>query len=328
MTNNGDFVIISDGKTDSKSLYAPIYNNEPMTNMYSITPNEYKQLSDSEYEKHIENGLFYIKKNNVRVVFDPSMLPVEERVKQMLIYWIELFAKKVPVKADFNTINANKSITFRYEDIATEFGITYKQAKKVAIDSARALSFTGLEWKDSKSGAEMHFNVLQDYTTWREDSKLGRGCMNITFGEKFAYALPRMSIMWFPRNIRQISVRHHPSSSPFALFLAVHYNRNQAYVKKHGEAVITVKKVLENTQEIPTYDVVKSATGAVFQRIIKPFIRDMDELVTQKILKSWYITIDNFVVNRDGYKNLKYDSFESAVIHYTFVNYPIKQIKQ
>ena len=236
-----------------------------------------------------------------------------------------MFTARVPVQASIDIINENKTILFRYTDVADAFEISYRQAKRICIDAAKALQFTGLEWENKKTGAEIHFNILQDYITWKEDSSIGRGWMAVTFGEKFAYMLPYMSVTWFPCNLRHLAVQYYPASNPIGMMLAMHYNRNQSYVVKNGEAVISVKKILEEIQEIPKYEVVKNATGAVFQRIIRPFIRDVDALVTINVLKSWHLTFNNETINPFDYKSLKYDVFEKSIMHYTLINHPIRK---
>lgn len=320
----GEMIIINDNKPANNSLYAPVYNNEQLTKLYTTTPTEFEQVLE-EANNFTKDGLFHLDKKDVTIIFDPNRLPVDERIKQVLIYWIELFTMRVPVQASKDIIDENKTILFRYIDVAEAFGISYRQAKRICTDAAMALQFTGLEWSNKATGAEVHFNILQDYTTWKEDSSIGRGWMAVTFGDKFATILPKMALTWFPRNIRHLAVKYYPASSPIAIMLAVHYNRNQSYVAEHGEAVISVKKILEDIQEIPKYEVVKNATGAVFQRIIRPFIRDMDELVSKKILKSWYLTFNNGIINSFDYKSLKYDVFEKSMLHFTFVDYPIKK---
>ena len=326
--NYGEMVIINDSKPDSSSLYAPVYNNNAMIDLFGITPGLYKEvLKEDASTVKTRNNKHTLTRRSVTLVFNPAQLPIEERVKQLLVYWIELFTKAVPVKANDSIINANKSIVFKFSDIAKEFGVSYRQAKVMSIEAAEALQGTIIKWEEND--CLLSFNILQDYMTRKSNRDIERGCMCITFADKFAHALPQMSILWFPREVRKISVRHFPNAGIFAMLLSAHYNRNFKKIGKDGICSISVKTLLDSTSEIPKYEKVMQTNRMVFKRIIAPFIRDMNVLVDNKTLEHWNLAYKKDYIDKSTYSDLKYNVFIDCIVHFKFAYYPVdKQVKK
>ena len=295
-------------KNRSNNPYVAVYQNEHINELGFLSPNSFKG-GEKEIKENIdkETGKFVLRNDSTCIYFDPSNINTKIRIQQILMYYIEQFAKKVFKGAPKEVALENKTLKLNIADVAAEFNITTVQARAIVIEASLALMSMCIGWSEKTEKREIFcvYNLLQDfqyngYNTESEDFK--RGEFEVVFGDKFATNLPKLYILWYPRNVRKISVKDHPNSNSFALKIALEH-------KMHPGRPINTLTLLNRTKEIPSIETVMSGARQVYKRIIFPFIRDMDALVEANVLTDWKLFYDGEEVPRTEYRKLRYDDF-------------------
>ena len=119
----------------------------------------------------------------------------------------------------------------------------------------------------------------------------------------------RYLYMYFPREALQGNIRQHPHKYWLARKISEHKRMN---LGKANQDIIGVDTLIAACPNMPTYEEVIRSTGAITQRIIEPFERDMDEL-NQSL--SWHYTD-----SEEGPQD--YQSFMSATVTIHWHYYP------
>lgn len=127
---------------------------------------------------------------NVKTVFNPFTLPLDDKSKKLLLFWLKRFIAKVPVDSDLHTINANKTISFDFKEVADLLQVPFEKAVVICKNTADLFQFNSLEWEIKQTDKTVHFLMIQDTTIWFSKSQYNS--MDITFGEVFAYILPKL----------------------------------------------------------------------------------------------------------------------------------------
>ncbi len=180
-----------------------------------------------------------------------------------------------------------------FKDTSFRFSLKeYSELRNISLNKARekvkedldALLKFSIELKvvDPKTkeyykGDYIKFNILQ---------AVGRIKMNtgiICFTEVFLNYLAHSYILKLPKEAFKIDTRYNPNSFDMFWKLAHHYNVNR--IKDKNKNIIKVSTLLEYCSAIPRYDSKMKKTGGVRQRIIEPFIRDLNAI---KNISDWY----------------------------------------
>ncbi len=144
------------------------------------------------FENVKAENVFFVTKDKVKCVFQPAELPIDEKYKKMLVFWLEHFMVNVPVDSDSETINENKRIYFTITDIAMLLHISIEEAIEIMKKAFSFFLETGLEWKG------IHFSLIQDTLLWTKRKDSNKQC-EVTLGEAFANLLPKMYSVWIPQ---------------------------------------------------------------------------------------------------------------------------------
>ena len=132
---------------------------------------------------------------------------------------------------------------------------------------------------------------------------------NQDFFDSFKAGNGRYLYMYFPREALQGNIRQNPHKYWLARIISEHKRMN---INKPNADIISVKTLIEACPHFPTYNDVVRGNGAIEERIIRPFERDMDEL-NQSL--SWAYT-DRKDTPPD------YQSFISSTVTITWKYYP------
>ena len=144
------------------------------------------------FENVKAQDIFFVTKDKVKCVFQPTELPIDEKYKKMLVFWLEHFMVNVPVDSDAKTINKSKTIYFTTTDIAVLLHISIEEAIEIMKKAFSFFLETGLEWKG------MHFSLIQDTLLWTKRKDSNKQC-EANLGEAFANLLPKMYSVWIPQ---------------------------------------------------------------------------------------------------------------------------------
>lgn len=125
-----------------------------------------------------------------------------------------------------------------------------------------------------------------------------------------------------PLQIFKIREKDNPNSFQWVMKLAFlcHVNRGGGYIK--------VKTLLECSQSIPKIEKVMATTGKqVYQRIIKPFLRDM-ALLRESFTIEYYNTPDKTFLTDEEVGKLSYEEFINITVKFARKDEPQKQVQE
>ena len=145
------------------------------------------------FENLNPNDVFFVTQNHIKYVFKPAELPIDEKYRTLLVFWLERFLINVSVNSNVETINKNKTVFFTTTDVAQLLHVSIEDAIKITKSTFELFEKTGLEWKST------HFSLIQDTVLWINSNDSNKQC-EVTFGEVFATLLPKMCSVWLPKD--------------------------------------------------------------------------------------------------------------------------------
>lgn len=307
--------------------FVPVYQNHHLNSWAYITS---RSLVDVEIAKKIDKktGLIILNRNNTYFYFNPAHIDIDGRGQQLLMLYIEKFTKSVRHGASKDEILRNKTIRFSVSEIAKEFGVTVKQARKMVIKASFAMQLMAIVWYDDMVNRKgLHStNILQGFDYYEDDgpnpASLKRGEMQVVLADKFALKLPELYIMWYPTSIRKIPLRQYTSANAFAMLLSEHYNFKYGTSESNR---IRVPLLLEATRDIPKYEKVSAGAGQFHKRIVAPFVKNLDVLVEKGFLKEWHLEKDGEACPREDYKKLRHAFFVDCFVHFEILDFPVEK---
>ncbi len=206
-----------------------------------------------------------------------------------------------------------------------------KEARAQLNDAIRALFYITLEWdeatyekpegKGRKVKTTKHHRLrITDHTITQEDGNpVRRGVAEFKFSFDMAEYLSNAYIMPYHPALLRINTHYHPHSIPFGWKLCYLYNINFG---KSTQGKVTVETLLRAAKGIPRYSSI-SSRGQIFDRIIKPFDRDLYALQEVGVLSSYiYLTEEGEIVERSALGGLSYAEFSRLSIQYQLTDYP------
>ena len=118
----------------------------------------------------------------------------------------------------------------------------------------------------------------------------------------------------------KVNVKLNPYSCPIGWKLCTLYNINYDKPARRGRT--TVKTILDAVKAIPRYDEI-SSKGQIYNRIIAPFNRDLQNLVSLGMLSyCYYETPDGERIEGDKLGKLSYLEFSSLYVFFELKAYP------
>ncbi len=289
-------------------------------------------------------------RNDVEIVFDNRNIYLDGRTQQVLYYIIQLYISKVGKKPSDQTIIENLDLVIKVSDVARLFGMTLLGAKKMLKRAILTLYYLSVAWKEKKDVYEGKKKItIKDKVRIRflsriderevtieniddppeetreeldpgclDDSlyKISRGYYIVRLERSFAKYLPWAPTLWYPLALYRIVPVRQSNAFAFGLQLVLHFRMNK-------EKFVEVKVLLNCTTDIPFHDSIKEK-GEMSRKIIIPFIKGMDALVTVGVLKYWYfldpVTLKK--VPEDVMRRIRYDDFEKLYVYYVLLDYP------
>jgi len=207
-----------------------------------------------------------------------------------------------------------------------------KNAREQLNDAIRALYYVSLEWDETgyekpegKSRAvkvtKHHRMRITDHTiTPSEKNPVKRGVAEVRLSFDMAEYLSNSYIMPYHRNLLRINTKLHPYSIPLGWKLCALHNMNYGKEKRANET--TVQTLLRAAKGIPRYETIAD-TGQIYNRIIKPFDRDLYALVEAEVLSCyWYYDDMGIRIDRKQIGGLSYTDFSQLNLHYELSGYP------
>jgi hypothetical protein len=206
-----------------------------------------------------------------------------------------------------------------------------KEARSQLNDAIRALYAVSLEWdetayekpegKSRKVKITKHHRMrISDHTiTQEEGNPVKRGVAEFRLSFDMAEYLSGSYIMPYPSALLTINTKAHPYSIPLGWKLCALYNMN--YENPERRSRTTVATLLRAAKGIPRYEDI-AATGQVYNRIIAPFNRDLQELVSAGVLSSYHYETPAGVRIEGNQLGLSYQEFSALYVYFELRGYP------
>lgn len=202
-----------------------------------------------------------------------------------------------------------------------------KEARNQLNDAINALYAFSLEWEEPKyrrpEGKVKKVKETIPYRLRIIEKTAGNAVKNnvaeVTFSYDMAEYLSASYMMPYPSALLRVNTRYNPYSIPLGWKLCSHSNMNFG---KQNANRISVSTLLQAAKGIPRYESV-SARGAIFQKIIAPFDRDLNALVNAEVLASYtYYDEDGNPVDRERLGSYSYYQFSKFSVGYELRDYP------
>ena len=199
---------------------------------------------------------------------------------------------------------------FTLEDYTNFRGIAFNKARTKIKDDLDALFDMSLEIKSEEPKQK------QSYVKFRiigAQAVIKMNKISLWFTPQFLnYYATISGYLKLPKEIFKIDVRYNPNTFDLFWKLAYHYNVNTNSNKDNkNKNVLSVKTLLKYCCAIPKYDENLKKAGGMTQRIINPFIRDMNAI---NIIDWYFLDRNNQVVAPEDIKH--YEDFIDLKVHF------------
>lgn len=172
------------------------------------------------------------------------------------------------------------------------------------------LEFDDLKYRfDKRTGLTHSYNTKMYMNMFSSTSNYKKKIISIAFTPEFISYYRSLTCMNIPKELFSIDTRKNKNSVSILWHLANLKNMNK---NKSNNGVVSVTNLLNHCSCIPSYDDIKEH-GQIKQRIIDPFIRDLEAL---KSIEWHFVDEFNNVVDKSEIRN--YLDFVNLKIHYDF----------
>ena len=265
-------------------------------------------------------------------VDEEALLSVSPQTFKVLIMYLSKATEQLPRKDQITAeaIQRSRAISLTLDEYMKACRIKDKKTAREQLNTAvSALFGISLEWdeteynkpdgKSRKVKERVHHRMrITDHTITREEGNpVKRGAAEIRLSFDMAEYLAGAYIMPYPSALLTLNTHYNPYSIPLGWKLCALYNMNYGKPRQNRT---TVETLLRAAKGIPRYNAI-AEKGQVFDRIIKPFDRDMRALVEAGVLSSYYYFDDNG--NRvDNIAALSYLSFSALNVWFEIKDFP------
>jgi len=315
------------------------YNRILQTNITNqLAHTSKKTLSKNPFEDRGE--LSINNKNNLKIFLENfNNLRLDVSTQKVLDILQEKLTTSISYgqEASLEQIDEARAVSLSVKEYMEISGLKdRKTAKKQVEEAVKTLFNLYLTWKDNgengKSPIPYAYVRILDAIGVDIDNPVNNGVVCVKFSTDIAKYLSKAQIMLYPQKLYTINSKLHTHSFYMGRKLAEHHNMN---INKKNSNRISVKKLLEALPDMPTYKDVMGKAGQVTKRIIDPFEKNIEALVTEyDVLESWHYCIKNGApIPEEQLKNYDYKTWITWQIEFKLVDYPnqeerIKQIKE
>ena len=317
-------------KEDLSSLYHNTLQGKPIHSLIASSNSPQNMQIDAITHAGIINN------DGVQITVDENAIQaISPQTFKALIIFITQATANLPrgnaITAE--AIQRGRIVRMTLQDYMEECGIKdIKNAREQMNDAIRNIYSISLEWdetgyeipegKSRKVKVTKHHRMrITDHTiTPSEGNPVKRGVAEIRLSCDMAEYLSNAYIMPYHRNLLMINTKRNPHSFSLGWKLCALHNMNFGNPKRANET--TVSTLLRAATGIPRYETIAD-TGQIYNRIIKPFDRDMRALVEEGILSCyWYYNDLGLRIEGDQLGGLSYTDFSQLSVHYELNGYP------
>lgn len=260
----------------------PIYTNNKITNMASLTKKDKKDKPKSNKFAPKENETALFEKEGITLEilnYDENSTALSVNTNKLIWKALEEFTRHTgktgPIK---------HSISFEVEEFANLLGWKIdtpnarKEVTKKIKESCKALDTYNVNWDDSKSGGGGWIRLFSAaYVT--------RGLITIEFSNSFAKSLRESSLTLMPKEIYGISAKN-VNANTMAMKIAQHLTMDNN-IKRRSNRTLTVESLLKYAN-FPSAEDLKKHRHSL-DRVTFPFVKCLDVIVKAGVLSDYSI---------------------------------------
>lgn len=189
-----------------------------------------------------------------------------------------------------------------------------KEARRQVQADLEILYSLSMGWMENTGMGEKSFDMTR--VCYR--AALSRsGIITMAFSPELANYLVNAYEMKLPELYWRINDKRNPNSSPLLWKISLHKKQNRG---RPSEDIISVKVLLENAPDIPSYEEVQSTDRAHTRRIIEPLARDLDAL--SDVLSWEFCNARKAPLTPEQSQGMSYITFISLYVKFTWKQYP------
>ncbi len=320
------------------NLPGPFRSNSPYHNTLQGTP-IHGLIASATGEKAFQmNAITHTGTANsdgvIITVDEEAILDISAQTFKVLIMLLSVATEQLPRENQITAeaIQRGRAVRITLEDYMRACRIKDKKTAREQLNTAIfTLYGVSLEWdeveynrpegKSRKVKEKVHHRMrITDHTITREEGNpVKNGAAEVRLSFDMAEYLSGSYIMPYPSALLTINTKAHPYSIPLGWKLCALYNMN--YENPERRSRTTVATLLRAAKGIPRYEDI-AATGQVYNRIIAPFNRDLQELVSAGVLSSYHYETPAGVRIEGNQLGLSYQEFSALYVYFELRGYP------
>ena len=265
-------------------------------------------------------------------VAEEALSDVSAQTFKVLIMSLTKATEQLPRENQITpeAILKGRTVRISLDEYMKKCGIKDKKSAREQLNTAiKTLYGISLEWDEKEwnkpEGKAYHrketvhhaTRIIEHIATREGGNPVRRGEAEIQLTYSMAEYLSKAYIMPYPSALFAINTQYHPYSIPFCWKLCSLYNMNWG---KPTQGRTTVETLLRAAKGIPRYETI-AHRGNIYDKIIRPFDRDMQELVERGILSGYYY-YDDMGARVDNIAELNYLTFSGLNVWYELSGYP------
>lgn len=219
------------------------------------------------------------------------------------------------------TKDKNPSIRLPLKDYMAMRGLKdLKSARKQVLESMDALSKISYEAKEKINGRWVHSGKI---SLFGGTQIIKNGVIQFNFNTDFYGQLLNYRVMDYPPGVLKTNDNKYPNAFYFHRFIVENYTMNEG---KERVSFINVKILMSKSPKMPSYEEVMSSNRNVKDRIIRPFIKDLDSLDNVY----YDIVAEDKKTIIDNVEELTYSQFIKCYVKIDYTDYPrnIKRLER
>lgn len=291
-------------------------------------------------EERSEKGkpFFVETQNNVNVIVnDDELLTYDQNTKKIMRLSDSKLLDQLRKRGTRFSVK-DLTVTLDVDEVMHYMGWKdRKEAMKKLLEAIKTMYNVSLDFSQKiyivriVKGKERHYQkeigghmriissvIHQEQIDWT-DFKLEKGSITFSYSLEYATYLQRTKrVVYFPAMLLQTDYKRNPYSFDIGSILLEHMNEN---LEKPNENRIRVVSIIKRVTDLP-YALDPKVSRYVNQRVIKPFVRDLQALkggiIDYKISDK-----KGEVISDEQLKSLPYKQFSECLIEFKFIGYPL-----
>lgn len=190
-----------------------------------------------------------------------------------------------------------------------------KEARKQIQSDLEVLFNLSIGWMENTGAGEKAFDMMR--VCYRTSLSRG-GTITMAFSPELANYLVNAYEMKLPELYWRLSDKRNPNSSPLLWKISLLKKQNRGHA---SEDVISIRTLLENAPDIPSFDEVQASDRAFTRRIIDPLERDLNAL--SSVLSWEYCNAKRTPLTKKQLERFSYAMFIECYIRIQWTRYPM-----